>query len=116
MGTLRTEEGEKAYAIYLSRGELQTGCKLCEKPPLQAFSHWKIVQNNFPYDKIASVHHMIVPLRHIGETQLSMEEASELFILKHGYLNERYEFILEPVQRRKTIPEHFHLHLIVAKD
>ncbi len=116
MGTLRTDEIEKTYAAYRDRGELENDCKLCGKPPLQSFQCWKIVRNDFPYDKIASVHHMFVPLRHVGESELSPEEAEGLRELKKGYLNENYEFIIEAVQRRKTIPDHFHLHLIVAKD
>ncbi|MBI2889033.1 MAG: hypothetical protein HYY10_03880 [Candidatus Liptonbacteria bacterium] len=116
MGTLRTDELEKTYAAYRNRGELENDCKLCGKPPRQTFQHWKIVQNDFPYDKIASVHHMIVPLRHMSESELSPEETEELRELKSSYLNEHYEFIIEPVQRKKTIPNHFHLHLIVAKD
>jgi hypothetical protein len=114
MRGLRTEERERLYAAYRSRGELARECVLCGKTPLESFRFWKIVENSFPYDQIAETHHMILPFRHIIESELNAEELKELAELKAGSINEKYDFIMEPTQKRKTIPKHFHLHLIVA--
>lgn len=72
--------------------------------------------NAFPYDKIATSHDMVVPLRHVPEAELTPEERKELVEIKHEYVNANYEYILEPTHKKKSIPAHFHLHLVVLKD
>jgi hypothetical protein len=57
---------------------------------------------------------MIVPLRHVGEDELSEEEKAELLAIKKSYINEHYDYSLEATG--KSIPNHFHLHLIVTKE
>lgn len=59
---------------------------------------------------------MIIPKRHVVETELTREEKQELIELKHDALNKQYMYIFEALPGRKSIPEHFHLHLIVAKE
>ena len=76
---------------------------------------WRIIPNDFPYTRIAALHHMVVPKRHVKEDELSQEEWMEYNQLKHSYINDNYEFIIEPTNRKKSIPAHFHIHLIVAK-
>lgn len=56
---------------------------------------------------------MVVPKRHVIEIGLSSDELHELQQLKMSYINQTYEFIIEPTAKLKTIPEHFHLHLVV---
>ena len=90
-------------------------CPLCSGEALTTFVHWKIMKNAFPYDGIARVHDMLVPLRHITEAELTKEQHQELFDIKHTYLNEKYEYIMEATNSVKSIPGHFHLHLIVTK-
>ena len=116
MGTLRTDESMKRYATFIEKGGLGDGCKLCEKESLRSFIHWRIVSNDFPYDKIASVHTMIIPNRHVGERELSSEERTEFEIIKDTYLHNTYEYIIEATYKKKTIPAHFHMHLIITKD
>lgn len=113
--TLRTPKGEQKYSEYRKNLPAGSVCALCREEPLQSFNHWKIISNNFPYDKIAKTHHMIVPLRHVQENELNEEELAELLEIKSGLLNENYEYILEATRRQKSIPGHFHLHLIVLK-
>src|SRR3989344_1004131 len=112
MCALRNIESEDKYQK-LAPELLKKGCPLCLKTPEQTFTHWKIVTNDFPYDKIAKTHHMITPLRHVSEQELSDDEKKELQDIKGGYLNTHYEYIIEPTHKKKSIPAHFHLHLIV---
>ncbi len=72
--------------------------------------------NAFPYDRIAKTHDMIVPLRHVDEDHLNDEELKELKIIKDNYLHKEYEFIIEATYKVKSIPAHFHLHLLTIKD
>lgn len=57
---------------------------------------------------------MLVPLRHIKETDLSDKEYQELLQLKSSH-TEPYDLIIEAVYKTQTIPGHFHLHLIKVK-
>lgn len=64
MSTLRTPEGTKKYHDYLDARGADVGCPLCRKSPLKQFMFWKIVANDFPYEKIAQTHDMLLPVRH----------------------------------------------------
>jgi diadenosine tetraphosphate (Ap4A) HIT family hydrolase len=117
MGTLRIAESEERYQKVLRGGVLKQGCPLCSKKPIKLFAYWKIIHNDFPYDKIADIHDMIVPLRHANEQELSDDERTELErIKKEEYLQSGYEYMIESTRKKKSVPAHFHLHLIVAKD
>jgi diadenosine tetraphosphate (Ap4A) HIT family hydrolase len=116
MGTLRTKESDRRYQEAIAAGVLQSGCVLCTKEPISAFKQWKIVNNDFPYDKFAIAHDMIVPLRHASASELTQEEWYELDSIKKTYINERYEWMMESTARAQSIPAHFHLHLITASD
>ena len=114
MVLLRTEKmTEKYYEHQKSR--LEAGvCPMCEKVPLYKFDKWKIIENDFPYDLISSEHHMLVPVRHIEERDLNNEETQELLDIKDKFIHNRYDFIIEATAKNKSIPNHFHLHLIVS--
>ncbi len=117
MGTLRTKETEDKYDAYKAAGELKkAGCKLCEAPALRTFTYWKMTDNKFPYDKAASIHHMVMPREHWGEADIPAEAWAELQELKKTYLNENYEFLIEPMAKKKSIPAHLHFHVIVASE
>jgi hypothetical protein len=116
MGTLRTQETKQKYQKFIDEGLLADGCNLCKSPAVVEFKYWRIINNEFPYDLISDVHHMIVTKRHITEDKLNTEEKEELQSLKLGYINKEYEFMMEGTNRKKTIPEHFHVHLITVKE
>lgn len=111
---LRTEETAEKYRIHRATGALEKSCPLCRENSLETFKFWKIIQNDFPYDRIAETHHMVIPLRHINEEGLTEDELQEFHKIKHSKLQE-YDLIVEATSRNKSIPAHFHLHLITTK-
>jgi hypothetical protein len=116
MASFRTPEMKKKYEEHLQTGALDKACPLCDKKSIKTFKHWKIIDNKFPYDLIAKIHHMIVPIRHVVENDLNEEELEELRQIKENFfLNPQYDYIIEAATKNKSIPKHFHLHLIVAK-
>ncbi len=115
MATLRGPEGTQKYQEYVKALAPDAPCSLCEKESLKTFKHWKVVENLFPYDKIASKHHMLVPLRHVREDELTAEEMAEIKSIKENFINSEYDWIIEATPKNKSISEHFHIHLIVAK-
>ncbi|MBP7741550.1 MAG: hypothetical protein KA104_02580 [Candidatus Pacebacteria bacterium] len=115
MPSLRTLEGKKAYQEYLAQTPVSGTCPLCEKFALRTFKLWKIVPNAFPYDAIAKEHHMLVPLRHSTEAELTVDEIMELSGIKNHAVDQDYDWIIEAMPKNKSIADHFHLHLIVGK-
>lgn len=114
--TSRTKRTEALRQEALKIEQTGGSCALCEKSSIKAFKHWRIVENSFPHDRIADLHHMIVLNRHVTEAQLSGEEQAELVALKSGYLNEVYDGLWESTPKDKSIPSHHHLHLMVLRD
>ena len=117
MGILRTKRAQQKYLKLITEGFLENGCNLCKKVSfIKEFKHWRIIENKFPYDRIAKVNHMIIPKRHITEKKLNNLEKKEFEIIKSGYVAKKYEFLIECTNKRKSIPGHFHIHLIIVKD
>lgn len=79
------------------------------------FKHFFIVENYFPYDTIATKHHMIVSKRNIplDMNLLNDAEKDELEKLKEkdGYIGKNYDVFFENLPFGRTIPSRFHLHL-----
>ena len=115
MDLLRSNEMAAKYKAAISNGALEGECILCKKDSIAEFEHWRIIINDFPYDRIAKVHHMVIPKRHVSEDSISFEEWNELALLKGGYISDNYDYIIEAAHRNKSIPGHFHLHLIAVK-
>ncbi len=113
--SLRTPELSQRYVDYRKSLPADEPCKMCALPATKEFVHWKIVKNDFPYDVIAEAHDMIMPLRHTIENGLMKEEWQEWLEIKEKYVGDNYEYVIEPVPKHKSYPDHFHLHLITAK-
>lgn len=116
MATLRSPETQQRYDEWKVVNNGNGGCVLCDREPIKAFTYWKMVHNDFPYDRITQKHDILVTLRHVVGCELNSEEKSELEKLKETYLGENYESVLESLQSVMTIPSHFHVHLFVLKD
>jgi len=115
MTGFRTKKLHEKYIKHLKNNKV-VGCPLCKREAIKAFKYWKIIKNNFPYDKIAKEHHMIVPLQHITEDSLNMKEIDELKRIKKSYIKDNnYNYIMEGTIHSQSQPEHFHLHLIKLK-
>jgi diadenosine tetraphosphate (Ap4A) HIT family hydrolase len=113
----RSEAMHNAYADAIEAGEYadKTVCHLCEASSVTEFEHWRVIKNKFPYDMVAVQHDMIVPKVHKKEEDLTAAELQELRELKTTYINDNFQMIMESVPRNKSIPEHFHLHLLAIK-
>lgn len=115
LGTFRSKELNNEYLSLIKSGYHNDGCKLCAAVSLVEFKHWRIVENKFPYDLITRTHHMIIPKMHIDDRSIDPEQWAEYQKIKSTYINENYEYLLEPTIRNKSIPTHFHMHLLNSK-
>lgn len=113
--TLRTKKGQALYKENIKNGGLKE-CPLCTVPAIKEYDFWKIVKNKFPYDLIAKEHDMLLTKRHVKESDLTEEEKQEFLKIKNNYIDSKYSYIIEATTKEKSIPEHFHIHLILKKD
>ena len=91
-------------------------CPLCIESPTKTFTYWLLLPNKYPYDAVATKHDLLLSRRHVATyEELNQAEQDKLRTLKQGILNTDYDYILEAMPKNKSIPGHFHLHLIQAK-
>ncbi len=114
---LRTKKTYEKYTKFRNEGFLANGCNLCKKnKPIKEYKHWRIINNKFPWDRIAKINHILIPKRHIVYGQLNEIEKKEFDLLKSTYVDKKYEIMVEATDGIKSIPSHYHVHLIVVKD
>lgn len=111
---LRTPETSVKYKEHRASRLFKESCVICAAPVVEQFTHFRVIANKFPYDRIAAKHLMLVPTRHVTESELSAVEREELAVIKATYAMQ-FDYIMEGTARTKSIPQHFHLHLIVGK-
>ncbi|MGB0925343.1 MAG: hypothetical protein ACPGTS_01390 [Minisyncoccia bacterium] len=87
------------------------------KKSIISFDHWEIIENDFPYDAIADVSHMLFPKRDFvfDWDLMNIKEREELDTLKKTYFNDNYDVVYENLPGAQTIPGRFHLHLLKLK-
>lgn len=112
---LRFSKTQKKLEKFFEKG--LGGCFICDRLPKNKFKHWKIIRNNFPYDRLASKHDMLTTLRHVSlESEFNAGEKAELVAIKEKILPKMdYDWIIENLPRKKSVPKHFHLHLLKHK-
>jgi hypothetical protein len=76
-----------------------------------------IIENEFPYDAIATTSHMISTKREVrlDWNLLNDDEIKEFEDIKENYLHDNYDVLWENLPKGQSIPGHFHLHLLVLK-
>ncbi len=102
---------QEKYMEYL-QNEYDGTCIFCARELfVKEYKYWLIVENRFPYNAVFSNHRMLAPKRHLKE-DLNKEEMLELkFILKE----EEYDYCVLNKRDRRSLPEHFHYHLLNMK-
>jgi len=112
---LRSDETLKKYEVFREKGGLDAGCRLCQKETIVDFTHWRIVINSFPYDRIAKEHKLLVSKQHATEDNLPKEAIEELLYIKMNYLYDKFTFMMEAMTQARSIPAHHHYHLVTIK-
>lgn len=84
---------------------------------IKEFKNWVIIENEFPYDAVATTSHMISTKREVRLEWklLNKEEREEYEIIKEEYLKNNYDAVWENFPSGQTLPHHFHLHLLILK-
>ncbi len=112
--TLRTLKTHAEYERHRKSPKFPE-CYICSAKAIKTYEKWKVIENEFPYDEVATRNDMIVPLRHTTEDGLTKEELDEFKEIKKD-INDKYDMITENTHKRKSIPGHFHLHLLEIRE
>lgn len=113
--TLRTPAMEKLYFDVTHKPDYVAGLTHIE--PKVEFKFWYIIPNEYPYDLVFKTNDMLLPKRKVGlKSQLSRDELAEFEMIKDTYVNNNYDLMIENTARRRTIPDHYHIHLCVYKE
>lgn len=115
---LRTQKTWEAYKNAPKRGA--ASCFLCEGEDLdivEEHAHWFICKNQYPYDAVAKVHHMLVPKLHVPRAELlTTPLRDELMVIQYGIeTSDKYDCILTNYPGAQSHPPHLHYHLIKWK-
>jgi len=111
--TLRTNATQERYMHYLA-SQYKGNCIFCDKELLEKeYDYWIIIKNRFPYDKCFINHRLLAPKRHFERgIEMNVAEEEELErILEEEDFN---QCILNKKENR-SIPLHFHYHLVTIK-
>lgn len=113
MNILRTAKAQNHYEKVLRDN---TGHRLWNLPPIKSFKYFYIVENEFPHDRIAIEHHLLLPKRRITDwRKLRWYEWRE-FKKLHDILAPDYDCIKLNYPSYITVKEIVHWHLYVLKD
>lgn len=117
--TPREREDEERYAIARASGMLPP-CRYCVvQNVVREYAHFLIMENDFPYTRIAKTSHMLSPKRHVSNvedfTQAERDELHDIYTrINSG--EGAYDQIIKNTEKNMTIPGHFHVHLIQFRD
>ena len=111
----RRKAGERAYQLAKKHGKTRP---LKDVPPIEEFKYWKIIPNDYPADILFKASHMLIPKRVTPTWKtLNGDELDELwFLLDKIEKEEVYDCISLNPPKRRSIHNHFHVHLQIFYD
>jgi hypothetical protein len=115
---LRTEECLTKYrAKRKEYGEDLDQFELTDLPHVREYTRWVLVENEFPYDRIADRHCLLVPKRRfVDDGEMLGAERAELLEIKQGYSDSKeFDCVFENLKHNRTVPGHYHLHVLKFK-
>ncbi len=84
---------------------------------VKEYDYWRIIVNQFPYDNVAEVHHLLAPIeKYATEAQCPEPVAEEIQkILLELDVDDYYDCIMQNFTVAQSIPAHLHYHLLKWK-
>ena len=113
MGTLRTAATEARYQADKANGKT---IPLDEEPSIMDWYYWRVIENRYPHDMEASVHHLLLPQRKFAKIEdATAKELAELYTILFDYLYNKYSAVKMNYPRQQSVHNHFHIHLLTYK-
>ena len=116
---VRTKETFLKYKEYLQRDPDFVQLKESLNNPLKDFGFWILIEDNYPWDNIAKVHHLLFPKRvFCFEKDMNEEERENLNKIISDNCGE-YELIVRKLDllgiTNRSVKWHYHIHLLKLK-
>jgi hypothetical protein len=106
--TLRTEESELAYANSKEKKSLDQEDKIRE------WDFWYLINNRFPYDTVAEVHHLLLPRSGRPMRELHNNEWDNFYDIIDELGND-YSVMMWNFPRQQSVKNLLHYHLVRYK-
>jgi hypothetical protein len=109
--TARTEKTEQAYQEARARGDLQA---LDEIEPIREWTHWKLVENRFPHDKLNCRHFILALKRKVAPEDywgLTEYELYELWWDIFPEVDNEFHYVKINLAELRSVNNVPHLHL-----
>lgn len=106
--SLRSESGEHVYQkAKRNRGLIP----LSSEKVITRWTHWKLIENRFPYDMCFSKCDMLIPIKEVADYDDLPETAKrELREIITYYCQEKYDVVFENMNKRRSVKNLYHLH------
>ena len=114
---MRTDETEKIYDQHKKEREQQGDrqCPICTAESVREYDYWKLIENEFPYDRVARDHYMLASKRHIATFSELTDAEQQEFRDIHESINE-FDASLFNFAHRQTVDTHYHIHLFKYRE
>ncbi len=110
----RTEQTENAYSAFKQSGAQIDVFNFDNEIIVREFSHWIIIKNRFPYDRMARTNDMLVSRKPLlshynGTDEVKAEYHSIINLLaEEGF----YDALIENFPKVKSVQTYAHTHLV----
>lgn len=85
---------------------------LHKEPSVVEWKFWRLINNNFPYTKIATAHALVVLKRDCSIYEISAEELAELWMTILPWADKIYDVSLINLSAMRSVRNTPHVHLI----
>lgn len=113
--SLRTSESEHKYQLDKQSGKTTP---LKDVPSITDYKYWRLINNDYGSDMVYKTSHMLITKRKVGCWQhLNQDEIDELwFLIDKVEKDAIYDVIQLNPPKRRSVPDHFHIHLQIYHD
>jgi LPS O-antigen subunit length determinant protein (WzzB/FepE family) len=114
----RTDASQKAYnnfkEQFAHKPELLRTFNLNDETVIREFTHWLIIENRFPYDRMTRTNHMLVAKRFYAHLHEGTDEEQKEYnnILRQLAEEGFYDALIENFPKVKSVKENAHVHLV----
>lgn len=106
------EKSYQDYLLYMSKNEIRP---FEENKVLCVFENWLLIENMFPWDKVAVKHDLLIPKLRVPKiSQLSLYVRDEMYKIQSVLQPYYSQFTIVSPQER-SVPVHWHLHCLKTK-
>lgn len=109
----RVPETDRKYQTYKATNPPEAMLADWKDRIVEEFTHWVIIENKFPWDRITEVHHLLVPKRRFARADdMNAEEEKEWKEIRRK-VSKTYDMFIENLTG--TLNHIYHPHLINFK-